>query len=337
MSSSYSRFALLLCFATFCANAVRAAENPTTSSPTQADAALQSYISNRGTSAGRDTLRKIRSKGPEPTASNISLVRQALATKSSAEERVLLVSILGGLYDHHSDRAGQNANIKNDLKRLAYTEERDTARAAVFAISRIGGDDELASLLRHARNKTLIDNDEYAGELAHNIRFAAISRQAEQIILLGEAKSAYGIDVLTSELGNAAFVRKIPAENLKRIGALLAKSEPNFPLPIGELGIVDAARYASWLHARALLSEVGGRTQYTDFIIAELNFSKTDPRKILGYLTSNEAEAFLGKVNRSRIDPALQRVRSFTDSFPQNPIIQDLAIAVFAKTSKIPK
>lgn len=333
----YFKRAVLLSFVIFGVNLVHAAQNSSTAGKMQADPALESYMSKRGTPAGRNALDKIGSRDIEITAANINLVREALVTKSSAEERANLVTILGTLYDHRSDRAGMNAGIRNDLKKLVYSTEDSTARAAVFAISRIGGETELVDLLRYAKKNELIDDDEFAGELAHNIRFAPPSRQAVLIALLDESKNQYGMEVLTSTFNHPAVVRKLPHESLARIAFLLEKNEPSFSFSIGEFGAFDAFHYANWLHATALVRESLGKGAYADFVFSQLNNPGTDPRKIMGYLTSNEGAGFLGRTPRAKIDPALQRVRSFADSFPLNPIIQDFATAVFANASRMSK
>ncbi|WP_182915923.1 hypothetical protein [Massilia cavernae] len=296
------------------------------------DSSLQGYMAHRGTRLGRELLEKSQSQELQATEANIDFVREALAGKSTPEERILLVRALGKLFDRR-DPVGRNAQIRKDLKGYVYSGERETARAATFAISRIGGEGELKQILLHAKSNKILDNDEYAGEIAHNLRFAAISHQADLLRLLEESRSSYAVDILTADLKSATFVNQYPLESRKKLLSVIERNEPSFTSAIGAFGYINAIRYATWLHAFALVNESLSRGEYAETVLRELNKPKTDPRKLIGYLTSPEADKFLLEVSKANLSPALTRIAHYADSLPQNQTIQDFAALVRIRTA----
>lgn len=297
------------------------------------DAAIVSYVNgnNKGTTAGLAELHNINARGLAATPANVKLVRQALATRLPSEERATLISILGDLYDKKNS-SGQNAAIKTDLRNLIQSGDRGAARAALFALSRTGNEEELRDLLQGAKIKGHIGEDEFAGELARNIRFLPLTRQAEYVAVLNKTGNKYGIDVLTSDLSNPIFLKQFSSEAIDEIDSMLLSKSPIFPFAVGEFGYFDSMRFSAWLRARALIySQKGGRNS-SEFILNELSDPKIDPRKIIGFLSMPEAKEFIDKTPHQRLSPILERVVNYGESFPLNRAIQDAIAEVLHKT-----
>ena len=290
--------------------------------PNNADPRLIAYSKIKGTSSARNELERIRSEGLIGSPANVKLLREALASRATDEERASQVATLGAMWDHKNTSENNDA-IKNDLRKYAQSDERSTARAAVFGLSRMGGVDELKGLLQRAKEKHHIDNDEYAGELARNIRFLTKDRQSEFVGLLGGSKSKYGIDVLTADLVSPSFLSQYSPSALADIELLLGKSEPSFPFAIGEFGHVDALRYAAWLQARAAIYEKRGRGAQAAFVLRTISDPNLDPRKAIGYLSAPEADSFIKAMSREKLEPVAVRIRTYADSLPQNQLIQE--------------
>lgn len=288
----------------------------------QPDPRLVAYSKIKGTSSARNELERIRSEGLIVSPANVKLLREALASRATDEERAIQVATLGAMWDH-KNRSENNEAIKNDLLKYAQSDERNTARAAVFALSRMGGVDELKGLLLQAKEKHHIDNDEYAGELARNIRFLAKERQSEFVSLLGGSKSKYGIDVLTADLVSPSFLSQYSPSALADMELLLGRSEPSFPFAIGEFGHIDALRYTAWLQARAAMYEKSGRGAQAAFILRTINDPNLDPRKAIGYLSAPEADSFIKGMSREKLEPVAARIRAYANSLPQNQLIQE--------------
>jgi hypothetical protein len=334
MSSSSTFKAYLLALFLLLSSQVNV--HATTTDSQDPDPALVAYLGIRGSNAGYHELERIRAHGISGSPANVKLLREALALRASADERATLISILGRLYDR-TKTSEQNTAIKGDLRNLAQSSDRKIARAAVFGISRMGGDEELKDLLQNAKSSGNIDNDEYAGELAINVRFSPPGRQLEYVALLDQSDSKYGIDVLTSNLGDPGYLRQYSPGSLTEIEKLLKKREPNFPLAIGEFGYVDVMRFTAWLQARALILEQQRPASSLDLVLQILVDPSLDPRKAIGYLSSPEAAPFLSKVSIEKLKPVLTRINAFAESFPQNKGIQESSSLVFVRINSLRK
>lgn len=292
---------------------------------TQPDPRLSAYSKIKGTNNGRMELDRIGSQGLAASPANVKLLREALASRASDDERAIQVATLGAMWNR-KNTTGSNDAIKSDLRKMAQAGERNTARAAVFALSRMGDiEEELTGLLQQARDRGHIDNDEHAGELARSVRFAPKERQLEFVSLISKSNSKYGIDVLTSELNLPSVLAQYSPQALAEIDVLLGKSEPSFPFAIGEFGLIDAMRYTGWLLARAAIYEKRGRGAQQGFILSTMNDPKLDPRKAMGYLSSPAASSFLSYMSRKKLEPVEGRIRTYADSLPQSRVIQETA------------
>jgi hypothetical protein len=94
------------------------------------------------------------------------------------------------------------------------------------------------------------------------------------------------------------------------------------PKAMGEFGINDGGRWAEWLHLTALLEQATGLSSYDEAVWKRLNDERTDPRKLLGFLTSSEGTAFTRKLgSRSAFARPVQRAAEFTHQFPGHPTL----------------
>lgn len=309
---------------TYCVVSCNASAFASSTAEMQTDKRLVAYSKIKGTSSGKDELERIRSQGLAASPANLNLIREALASRASDDERAVQVAILGAMWAR-TGRSGVNDAIQSDLRKHAQSGDPGIARAAVFALSRMGGVADLREVLQHAKDHRQIDNDEYAGEVARNIRFIAKEKQSEYLALLERANSKYGIDVLTSDLISPTSLAQYDPDTLADIENLLGRSEPGFPFAIGEFGHIDAMRYTAWLEARAAISEKRGRGSRDAFVLNILNGPTLDPRKAIGYLSAPESAPFMRAVSRKKLEPVASRIRAFADSLPQNQVIREFA------------
>jgi hypothetical protein len=287
------------------------------------DPAIVAYAKVKGSHEGLSALEHIRAKGVERNTANVKLLREALASRSLSDERATIIAILARLYDR-TKQDELNAAIRSDLALQTKSFDQKVAKAAVFGISRLGGDESLKEVLIQARSQGHIDEDAFAGEIARNIRFFAPAQQTEYLALLAKSPSGYGIDVLTSHLSNPLFLKQYSLDSLKSIATILEKREPKFPSGIGEYGMTDGFRYTSWLLASAAIQERLGKGSSVNFVLAKLTDPNVDPRKVLAFLSDPQSNSFVNQIPREKFTPAIDKMNAFRESFPTSAIIQDI-------------
>ncbi|NHZ97583.1 hypothetical protein [Massilia sp. CCM 8734] len=210
--------------------------------------------------------------------------------------------------------------IGADLKKQAFSPQRDIALAAIYAVSRGPSTlEDLQAVLEHGRKTDVLDADAYVGELAHNLRSVPQDRQAGFIKLIVGQKSAYGAEVLAMVLGDREMVSKMSPDSVAALQSYLRTTEPQFPMAIGRFGYGDAIEYESWLHAYANLHERLRAGGYRATIFEQLNAQNTDPRKIIAFLSSPKGQAFMQAVGqRAPFEKSFARATTYAESFPGN-------------------
>jgi hypothetical protein len=298
------------------------------------DLMLENASAAAGTPAGRELLEKAHASGLSRTTQNIAAVRQMLASRTTNEERVLALRILGR-FIVPSDTSDLNLAILKDVRGQLHSGHRDTARAATFALSRSGSASDIAEVLLRAHKANILDKDEYLGELAHSMRFAPKQKQQEIIALLATESSDYSIDILTMQVADRSLVSSLDPETQKSLQKLFRSHQPNFPIAIGEFGATDGYRYTAWLHAMALLGEVADKKTYSETVLAELGSTNTDPRKVLTFLSSPEGRNLIATVaKKGPFEKALARGKTYAESFPQNAHANALAASISTEVGR---
>lgn len=299
-----------------CSTAI-AATTPSQSSR----APMASFPSVVGTVGSVDQLLRVHATGLARTPTNITSVRGALAGKTSDDERVILIRILGDLADP-ADRSAAQSALMADLKAHTQSGKKEIARAATFAISRAGYSEDLKEILIRGKSSGTLSKDEYFGELSHVLPFAPKQTQLEIVGLLTTERNPYAIDILANQFSDGTNVNKIYPETQRALQGLLRANEPNFPMSIGTFSLIDGFRYANWLHSYASISESLDRKSYADTVFAELNSPKTDPRKVIAFLSGDQGKKLMKNVGRKApFEPSLARSRAYAESLPQNTLL----------------
>ncbi|NHZ64102.1 hypothetical protein [Massilia genomosp. 1] len=282
-----------------------------------AQAALQAYAAAGSAEARISAIEKLRIRPPAPTAANIALLRARLGGPAAVKEKTGLIGVLGSLYRETRDQ-GARSQIGADLKRHAFSPQRDIAQAAIYAVSRGPSTfEDLLAVLEHGRKTDVLDADAYAGELAHNLRFVPQDRQAELIKLIVGQKSAYGAAVLAGYLHDPEMISKMSPDSVAALQSFLRTTEPQFPMAIGRFGYADVIDYESWLDAYANLHERMRAGGYRATVFEQLNAQDTDPRKIIAFLSSPTGQAFMQAVGqRAAFEKSFARATSYAESFP---------------------
>jgi hypothetical protein len=262
-------------------------------------------------------------QGLAQTAENVQAVRSLLASNVTAEERVGLARILGRLYTY-DNKTGLNAVIAQDLRNLVYTGSKEVAGAAVLAFSRLAYFKDSQTVLRYAKDNGYIDADAYYGELAHLFPFAPPNDQLGLVSEIKSDKNRYATDILASQLGDAQILATSFPETQRALKQYLEENEPDMPPALGEYDVIDAIRYVYWLHAVAALSASTRDASYSEMVFAHLNGDKTDPRKIMAFLSSSRGKIFISNVGRKALfEDALKRVTLYSMQLPQNALMRD--------------
>jgi hypothetical protein len=276
--------------------------------------------------SGRTALDEIYARGVPQSKQSVDAVRSLLAQGVSGDEKVALARILGALY-RQDDPLGENANILSELRKLSGDANGDAARMAVITYARLGYFNDSEALLESAYARGALHIDDYYGELAHLVDIAPPDKKVGLTEKIKASSNSYASDVLAMTLlGGQEGVEKYPTESLENISQLFKKTEPVFPSGLGEFGLFGAMRYSNWLRASAKIeSQNSGRS--ADFeIINSLSQPNTDPRKVMAYLLTPEANSILAVAPLgSPVAGLVKIVNQYALQFPSNPSLQEYA------------
>lgn len=293
---------------------------------------LKSFNSSAAIAAQRiELLEQVDSAGLPPNAGNVSDVRRLLSSKVSSEEKVALVRILAGMHTY-DDQAGQNSVIAADMRRMAQLGDKSVARAATLSYSRMGYHADLADVLAQARTKGVVTIDEYFGELAHGLPYAPAHAQGELAALLAKGDNDYAAKILAESACHPEIDAMLYPEVRNSILALLIRREPAMSPALGEFGYVDAIFYVTWLKAVATLTEATGGRPYAEVVMAHLKDSKTDPRKLIAFLESEDGKRLMATIGKKQLASAVARAIAYARAFPDHPLMKPMADEI-AKTA----
>lgn len=278
---------------------------------------------------GRKVLDGVYALGLAKTADNVNSVRVLLSSKVVDEEKVALVRILGGLYTFENS-TGLNNVIAQDLRGLVHASQKDVARAAILAYSRLGYFPDSSDLLLYAKNAELIDINEYYGELAHMVKSAPPDEQINIASKIKNGRNEYATGILAFITQDEDTINKLYPETRKLILSSLEENEPRFEQATGNFSLIDSVRYAIWLQSVANLTSVTTNVRSTDFILNRLNDKRTDPRKVMAFLAAPEGKKLVKDLNQSSLfENARNRISVYAAQHPQNDtmreIVQDIA------------
>lgn len=299
---------------------------------------LSEYIAKfrNNASEGRKLLDELYVNRLAKTADNVKTVRALLASTVTSEEKVGLARILGKLYTKEN-ATGMNVAIANDLRGLTQSGQTDVARAATFTFSRLGYFPDSAEVLASAKNRGLIDDEAFFGELAHIAPSAPGNDQVNLLSKIRAGKSRYGADVLAYQIQETGSMKKFSSEAKVQLLYTLAENEPGFPvMAIGEYDLSDGIRYSTWLHAVATLERDTKHITYQDVVMARLGNEKIDPRKIMAFLSSTEGKRLIKDVGRRGPFESLhERITLYSKQLPQNQIMKEVVAEITATLSAL--
>jgi hypothetical protein len=214
-------------------------------------------------------LQEVYANGMPRTAQNCSSLRSLLASKTASEEKIILARLVAKQYAPN-DPTGMNHLILQDLKGLTNSEDLTVARAATFAFSRLGYFPDYQDVLLAARNREVIDDDSYYGELAHILAYAPAADQVRLAQVLRSSRNYYASQIVAMIINDAAVGAKISVGSRAELAALLDGVEPRFAMALGQFEFVDAIRYSAWLRAVATSNAPASDRQSAELIMIKL-------------------------------------------------------------------
>lgn len=273
----------------------------------------------------RIVLDTIYAFGLAKTADNLRAIRATLASRVSDTEKIALLRILASFHTV-DDSLQSNANIRADLRDLAYSGNAEIARAATLAYTRLGYQDDSLALLGHAKQEAHVGADDYYGELAYLLRAAPKEVQLRIARELSLAGNAFSMEILASLVQESSDLGRFSPEALEFVRPLLIKGEPPFPTPADDFGLVYAVRYSTWLNAAALLDARSDETRYAAFITGRLGAATVDPRKLVAFLIFFDTNRLAGLVADPEFAGTIDaRITSFAQQYADNRVLQDAA------------
>jgi hypothetical protein len=284
--------------------------------------------------AGRMMLDEVDVLGIDKTAKNFKLVSDLLKSHTSNEEKEVLAKILASFYSRE-DANGWNSQVLDDLRQLTHSGNKELARAAILSFSRLGYFPDSESLLLAAKNSKYITDRDYYRELSYVLLLAPAANQkliADTIKAGGNSLSA---EIFSSMLQDKDSVKIMSPEALAIIKAFIFEHEPKFSQAPDEFGLVDAVRYGEWLNAVAVLRG-GNDSRHVDSVLMEhLSNVNTDPRKMISYLMTSDADRFISNVGSSEAFRKMQqRIDVYAAQNAENSAIRDVVLMIREKIKK---
>ena len=202
--------------------------------------------------------------------------------------------------------------------------------------SRLAYFKDSGEILGYAKNSGLIDADTYYGELAHLVPYAPANDQITLVTKIKDGNNQYALEILSSIAQDTEIMHKVDTSTKKLILSSLESSEPGFGQARGEFSLIDAVRYSTWLQSVANLSSVTREVKYEDVVLAHLNNSETDPRKVMAFLMSSDGKIFIQNVGKNgSLEGALKRITLYIKEIPQKDIMQDIVDDITATISAV--
>jgi hypothetical protein len=278
----------------------------------------------RGSAQGSAALEEVFANGMSRTAQNSNSLRSLLTSKLTTEEKVVVVRLLAKQYAL-GDPTGVNHLILQDLKSMSNSQELPLSRAATLAFSRLGYFPDYQDVLLAAKNRGVIEDDTYFGELAHVLAFAPTPDQEKLADTLQSSKNEYASQIVSMIVNNAPVASKITSVTRAKLTVYLESTEPRFNMALGQFDFVEAVRYSAWLRAVANLKASEFNMQGAEVIMAKLNDGNLDPRKVMAFLVSEFGPGLLSQIGRrTDFDPMLQRITLYSQQHPQNRDMKDI-------------
>ena len=118
---------------------------------------------------------------------------------------------------------------------------------------------------------------------------------------------------------------------------LLRATEPGFDYGVGRFGMTDAIRYTEWVRASATIESQKTGRNMDDIVIAKLSEPGTDPRKIMGYLSSPEAAPLLASAAPdSQVQKLAAIARLHSNQNPENRDMAEIAQLIESRMKNPP-
>lgn len=296
---------------------------------------LNQYQSNKNSlistenlfSSNVETIIAIQAKGLPITTKNVESIRNLLASSSKKEEKIALLRLLGILYTY-DNKSNANHLIVQDLRHHINSNDKDISLAALLTFSRLGYFSDSAEVLKHAYDKKLLDENGYLGEIAQLLPYAPAADQHKLFATLTTGNNSYANEIVASSFTQASMIKKLDPSIKKVLRLHFEKNQPNFPLAIGEYGVIDSFRYTNWLQSSTMLDiDLTGKT-YQELIFKHLNNPDLDPRKIIAFLSATEGKYLIDHLQNAKQKEDLktlnQRAQLYSKQLPQNTIMRDL-------------
>jgi hypothetical protein len=278
-------------------------------------------------------LASVAASGLPRNPQNAAAIRRALAANVPVEEKAMLTRLLANQFTP-DDATGMNQLIASDLKNLTNSSDDTLARAALFAFTRLGYLAGFEDVLLLAKNRRVIDDDAYLGELSHVLPFASGADQERIARLLGDSNNGYAAQIAAMNVNNGWSLGVLSSGSKMSLTALLEKSEPAFSPALGQFDYVEATRYAEWLRALATLRASNFNRQGAELVMARLGDPTIDPRKIMAFLASEHGSWLITQIGaKDRFTALVQRISLYSRQHPQNADMRALVDQVSAVVS----
>lgn len=275
--------------------------------------------------------------GLAKTPDNVKLIRVLLGKNiSEDEEKIGLIRLLASQHTYN-DVTGMNNAIRNDIRNFTNASQNMIAAESAITYSRLGYFSDTEAILTNAKNRGVLDDDSYFGELTRLLGSAPASNQITMLNKIRSSKNAFALGLLAGTVSFHEHLYQINPEARKIALSMFNESEPKYVLSIGEF-VTNGISYANWLNSLALLEQnVNGQT-YKDVVYSRLSAPSIDPRKIMEYLSSPEGERFITSMGEKRYFSELKAsIELYSKQLPQNATMREMVEDIGKKINTLPK
>jgi hypothetical protein len=270
--------------------------------------------------AGPSDLEAIESSRSLPaTHENAKAMLDFLRSGTSLrpDQKVPMIRLAGAQVIDLDEADPTREEIRKHLSDLAKTTtDPNVGRTAALVYSRIGYYPDSTEVLRQARVKNYIANNDYFGDLAYLLP-AANTEQDQAAILnaLRNGRNPLSTDILATLVTNRDIAQRLKPQAAKAALALLTERPPEFSKSTNTISTMDAVGYGDWLYGCVVLTSVITGEPERTVMARLLNVDTMTAKQMIGALmNTNNINLIRDGLDRKSI----AKIDSTIGTFSQN-------------------
>lgn len=244
--------------------------------------------------AGSNLLDEIRSLREPLSIEDLKKIGNLIKNgKLPSSELASLIRLYADQIYLGADDQEVRSTIENILQT---TKEKEVGAAAALTLSRISKANDVANILKIAKASEFLTENDYYGEVAHNIFRVPPAVQKEWIDSLKNSGNLYARQIVTDNIARSEKLLFASNEQFQQLTNYLLTAEPEFSKNSAEFGLFTAIDYQNWVKAVAKVESAAGLGSPDNLIAKRLMQDGIDQRKVLAFMLEEENVNQLEKI-----------------------------------------